>query len=194
MLALSLVSLALSPNLPKLPTEQVGRPVVEIRRAASVQQLVPLTAAFVSSMPTAALALAGQSGRGVADYGSSGGGGFDIIGSITNLALSGILLAAFAFIGKYALDAVSEVGKSAAAVAEEMAKDDGTPQAPVSNEPLFDDSGTGADNSPVTKRSKKRLVTNEEIARMAPWMAAKIDQDAIDKAKALRKKKKEAGK
>jgi len=86
------------------------------------------------------------------------------------------------------------VGKSAAAVAEEMGKDDGIPQAPVSNEPLFDDSGPGADNSPVTKRSKKRLVTNEEIARMAPWMAAKIDQDAIEKAKALRKKKKEAGK
>mmetsp|Transcript_19631 Transcript_19631/g.47036 ORF Transcript_19631/g.47036 Transcript_19631/m.47036 type:complete len:87 (-) Transcript_19631:476-736(-) len=86
---------------------------------------------------------------------------------------------------------MGEVGNSAGTVAKFLSSggDDGK----VSNEPIYDDSGTGQNDQPITKRSKKRLVTDEEIARMAPWMAAKIDQDAIEKAKEARKKRK-AGK
>ncbi|KAL3911322.1 MAG: hypothetical protein SGPRY_008741 [Prymnesium sp.] len=85
------------------------------------------------------------------------------------------------------------VGSSAGSVAEFLTSDQGS-SGPASKDPIYDDSGTGQNDTPVVKRSKKRLVTNDEIARMAPWMASKIDQDAIDRAKEQRKKRKAQGK
>ena len=101
-----------------------------------------------------------------------------VVGTAFNLGLSAVLLAIVAYIGKFALEAVQEVGSQAGGRLE-MIKGD-VPSQRNPDEVIFDDSGDGADNS-VPEKRKKQLVTEADIARMAPWMAGKIDQDKIEK-------------
>lgn len=111
-------------------------------------------------------------------------GSFDgVVGTVFNVGLSAVLLALLAYVGKFAAEAVAEVGSQAGGRLDLLKGDgDGSPR---SSEPLFDDSGTGADYSPVQKR-QKRMVSEADIARMAPWMAGKIDQDKIEESKKKR--------
>lgn len=185
-------SFALTPTPLKLDHRSTVQPIVEARRAALAPQVVSLSA-VLATVPSAAFALAGQSGpRGVSA--STASESFDLGGTLINGVLTVVVLALFGFIGKFALEAAGEIGTSAVKVSEYMSQEDDEPRAQAPTGPLFDDSGTGQNDTPVTKRSKKRLVTDEEIARMAPWMAAKIDQDAIQRGKEARAKRKAAGK
>jgi len=192
--SLSLVPSA-KPSLGVTSSSRLPMAQLPAERSVLLPGRGPLTAPAAAAATSSALMVAGLPLPALASAATARSTEFDLGGAVLNLGLSVIFLAFIGYIGKFALDAVTEVGGVAENIRENLSALEEDNKGPVSNEPLFDDSGTGQNNDPVpTKRSKKRLVTNEELERMAPWMASKIDQDAIDQVKKKRAAdKKKAG-
>lgn len=127
---------------------------------------------------------------------SSDGG---VVDTVIGVVFGGACLLLVGFIINYAIQALGVVTENGVDLGKRL-EDAGATRGSQSqsDEPVYDNSfaeDLAKMAEPVKKRSKDQLVTDEEIARMAPWMAAKIDQSAIAKSKKARteRKKREAG-
>uniref|UniRef100_A0A7S2NAA0 Uncharacterized protein n=1 Tax=Haptolina brevifila TaxID=156173 RepID=A0A7S2NAA0_9EUKA len=121
-------------------------------------------------------------------------GSFDPVGAILNLVLTVAVLGLLGFIGKYALEAASTIGEESAKVAAKISELDGAEpkqQQSKDDAPLYDNAfeqDLATLRAPVGAK-KKRLNTDEDLAKFAPWMARNINQDMIEKNKEERKKR-----
>jgi len=163
MASLLFSGLLLSFSPPNVPSRR--QPVMSSGSWSNLAVSRPLSAAVLPTIAAPAFA---------AD------GGFDLGSAILNVGLTAFVLAFVAYIGSYAVEALGELGEASSNVAERIQGDGSAPQ-PKSKEPVYDDafeSDLANLRAPVTK--KKRIVSDEELAKFAPWMRG-IDQDMIEK-------------